>query len=404
MAGVQRITAFRILLAVLFASALTAGALGVSAGTAAAAAPDWSGLDARHYDGPIPAEGSLIRAVPLDPALSVAGAGAAYRILYSTLDQHDRPAVSTAVVFTPRGLAPDGGWPVIAWAHGTVGLGDDCTPSALPRSPRDNEYLSHWLDEGYAIVGSDYVGLGTPGLMSYLNSLTTAHAVIDSVVAAHQMGLPLSPEWAIVGQSQGGGAAVSSARWATEFSAGSGLDYRGVVATGTPANIEAIVKLAGPDLGLALPVGGAANSYLAYILAGFSEARPDIDVASVLTPAGRDAVAQAQTLCKAQLDRALSDMTLTGFFSAPMATLPGIAEALDAYMGTPTTGYDRPIFLGAGLLDTDVPAKSSLVLYDQLVANNQDVTLKIYPAEDHSGTVLASVPDSTPFLRERFAS
>src|SRR5690606_41428853 len=69
--------------------------------------------------------------------------------------------------------------------------------------------------------------------MSYLNSVATAHAVIDSVVAAHQLDLPLSPKWAIVVQSQGGGAAVNSARWATEFSAGSGLDYRGVVATGT---------------------------------------------------------------------------------------------------------------------------------------------------------------------------
>jgi len=40
-------------------------------------------------------------------------------------------------------------------------------------------------------------------------------------------------------------------------------------------------------------------------------------------------------------------------------TLPGVSEALDEYMGTPVSGYDRPIFLGAGLLDRDVPAKSS---------------------------------------------
>lgn len=116
-------------------------------------------------------------------------------------------------MFLPPGPAPEGGFPVIAWAHGTVGLGDDCTPSALPRTPRDDEYLSHWLAQGYVVVATDYAGLGTPGLMSYLNSVTTAHAVVDSVVAAHDMGLPLSPKWAIVGQSQGGGAAISSARW-----------------------------------------------------------------------------------------------------------------------------------------------------------------------------------------------
>ena len=61
-------------------------------------------------------------------------------------------------MFVPNGEAPAGGWPVIAWAHGTVGLGDDCTPSAQPRSARDNEYLSHWLDQGYVVVGSDFRG------------------------------------------------------------------------------------------------------------------------------------------------------------------------------------------------------------------------------------------------------
>ncbi len=370
---------------------------------AQAAVPDWSGLDARFYSEPIaPQGGTLITQVPLDPALSVAGAGGAYRILYSTLNQHDQPAVSTAVVFTPKSAPPPEGWPTIAWAHGTVGLGDDCTPSAQPRSPRDNEYLTHWLDQGYAVVGTDYVGLGTPGLMSYLNSLSTAHAVVDSVIAAHQMGLALSSEWAIVGQSQGGGAAVNSARWATELAAGSGLNYRGVVATGTPANIESVVKLGGPDLELPAQLGPAANSYTAYILAGFREARPDIDVNSVLSPAGVKAVDRAETACKPELDKELAEMTPTQFFAAPLASLPGVSEALDDYMGTPVSGYDRPIFLGAGLLDRDVPAKSSLLLYDQLKANNQDVELKIYPDEDHSGTVLASLPDSTPFLAALF--
>jgi hypothetical protein len=32
-----------------------------------------------------------------------------------------------------------------------------------------------------------------------------------------------------------------------------------------------------------------------------------------------------------------------------------------------------------------------------------DVILEIYPEEDHSGTVLASIPDSTPFLAALFA-
>ena len=81
-----------------------------------------------------------------------------------------------------------------------------------------------------------------------------------------------------------------------------------------------------------------------------------------------------------------------------------MSDALYAFMGTPSTGFDRPIFLGVGLLDRDVPPESTLSFYHQLVANNQNVTLHVYPEEDHSGTVLASLPDSTPFLREAFAA
>ncbi|ODQ87319.1 lipase [Mycolicibacterium flavescens] len=326
--------------------------VGFAAGPGVAHAADWSGLDARHYDGPVHGAGALIESVPLDPALSVTGAGAAYRILYATVDQHDRPAVSTGVVFTPRTPSPPGGWPVVAWAHGTVGLGDDCTPSARPRSERDDEYLTHWLDQGYAVVASDYAGLGTPGLMSYLNSVTTARGVVDSVIAAHRMGLALSPKWAVVGQSQGGAAAVATARWATDFSAGAGLDFRGVVATGTPAHVENIVKQAGPDM---------------------------------VVPA------------------ALADMTVPGFFTAPLTSVPGATEAVDAYMGIPADGYDRPVFLGVGLRDRDVPPELTLRFSEQLSANGEDVTLKVYPEQDHSGTVLASLPDSTPFLARQFS-
>lgn len=370
-----------------------------SAPAGADTAPDWSGLDARGYAGPIPQAGDLITSVPLYRALSVPGADDAFRILYSTVNQHNQPAVSTAAVFVPAGQAPPGGWPVIAWAHGTVGLGNDCTPSARPRSPRDNEYLSHWLDQNYLVVGTDYAGLGTPGLMSYLNSVAEAHSVVDSVKAVHQMQLPLSPKWAIVGQSQGGGAAVNSAWWADKLTVGTDLDYRGVVATGTPANIERVVRQAGPGLpDRQLPP--AAISYTAFILAALREARPDIPFDTVLTPKGRDLADKAETFCKPAMDQQVAGTSLNELFSAPMSSLPGIDQALDEFMGTPIEGYERPIFLGAGLQDTDVPAQSSLTLQQQLADHNQNVELHIYPDQDHSGTVLASMPDSTRFLRQ----
>jgi dienelactone hydrolase len=393
----------RILSRVLAALLLSLVSMLGAVAPAGAVAPDWSGLDARFYDGPIPAPGALLESVPLDPTLSVAGAGAAYRILYSSTDQHQRPAVGTAAVFVPKTPAPVGGWPVVAWAHGTVGLGDDCTPSARPRSERDNEYLSHWLDQGYVVVAADYVGLGTPGLMSYLNGTATAHGIVDAVIAAHRLDLPLSPKWAVVGQSQGGGAAVDTARWATEFSAGSGLDYRGVVATGTPANVGDLVKQAGPDMAVPPNLDPVANAYTAYIVAALREARPDLDLDRILTPAGRSAADAAETVCLRELADQLSDMTVPGFFAAPLTSIPGAVEYVDQHMGTQHSGYDAPIFLGVGLLDRDVPPELTLRFYDQLVANGQDVVLHTYPDDDHSSAVLASMRDSTPFLERVFA-
>ncbi|MEE4023902.1 prolyl oligopeptidase family serine peptidase [Gordonia sp. PKS22-38] len=361
--------------------------------------PNWSGMDVRDYSGPVPAQaGTLIEQVPLAADLSIPGAARAYRIHYATPDQHGRQASSTGAIFLPAGTPPPGGWPVLAWAHGTTGLGDDCTPSAQPRSDRDSAYLSHWLGEGYAIVSTDYVGLGTPGLMSYLNGDSEAHSIVDSVKAARQTGLPLSNRWAIVGQSQGAGAALNGAHQATALSRGSGLDYRGVVATGTPANIEQVIALGGPDFPpVTLPAG--LNTYAAYILAGFIEARPDLGVRSALTPRGAELVAAARTLCYAEMADLMTGVDLRTLFRRPLAGIPGVREGLADYMGTPYSGYDRPIFLGQGLLDTDVPAPSALSLYAQMTAAGQPVELHVYPAEDHSGTVLASIRDSTPFLQ-----
>ncbi|GAA1482365.1 prolyl oligopeptidase family serine peptidase [Gordonia sinesedis] len=364
-------------------------------------APRWSGMDVRNYSGPIGAPGTLIRQTTLDPALSLPAAGRAYRILYATLDVRGRPAMSTGAVFLPRTPAPPGGYPVIAWAHGTTGLGDGCAPSTLPRSARDVAYLGHWLRAGYAIVATDYAGLGTPGLMNYLSSTVEAHSVVDSVKAAHRMGLPLSRKWAIVGQSQGAGAALNAARRATQLSRGTGLDYRGVVATGTPANIEQVVALASPALP-PVTTPAALNAYGAYIWAGFSDARPDLRPLSVLTEQGRRVVSQARTLCYSEMSAAVRGMQWRNWFTRPVESIPGVRAALVDYMATPYRGYDRPIFLGQGLLDTDVPAPSALTLYAQMRAAGQPVELHVYPGEDHSSAVLASMKDSTPFLARIF--
>lgn len=359
-------------------------------------APNWSGLDARDFTEPVPAAGTLIARVPLDRELWVDAAADAHRFLYATTNQRGPGAVSTAALFLPRSAPPADGWPVIAWAHGTVGLGDDATPSAQPQSERQQFYLGHWLDRGYAVVASDYAGLGTPGLMSYLNGRVEAHNLIDSVQAARGLGFPLAAKWALVGQSQGAGAAMNGARFATEFGGGYELDLRGVVATGTPANIEGVTQFLGPTFPpFRLPP--ATTTYTAYILAGFRDARSDLDIDGLLSAEGRRIVGLAETLSLYDLRETVRGAAVRTWVTKPLRSIPGVYPALREYMSTPVSGYDRPIFLGHGLTDIDVPIASGLSLAATLRLHRQPVTVRIYPT-DHFGTVYAAADDAAEFL------
>lgn len=363
--------------------------------------PFWSGLDATNYKGHIPNKaGVLLKEVRLDKRAWQPAAREASRFLYTTLGANGKMTVSTGALFLPHKPAPKGGYKIVAWAHGTVGLGNDCTPSAGDRYPRDVRYLDHWLKQGYAIVATDYVGLGTPGVMPYLDGKTSAHNVVDSVKAAqHSRFAKLSPQWVVVGQSQGGGVAMVTARYATTYSKGSRLDYRGAVSTGTPAYIEDLAQFAGPNFRLPTKMAGL-TTYVLYIVTGFREARPAMNIDQALSPLGKQWVKKAQTMCYGAIHKAIEDnqINVSQFFSKSLRTIPGIHDAFKEYMGVPVTGYDRPIFMGHGGRDTDVITPFTLRLVVEMKLAGEPLEFHFYPTYDHSQTVNGSLKDSTPFV------
>ena len=341
----------------------------------------------------------------LPEELWIPGSRAAYKVTYVTSDTFGQQALSTGTVFIPEGTAPAGGWPVVSWAHGTSGIADACAPSttgpALPE--RDFAYLGNWMKQGYAIVASDYAGLGTPGLHAYLDGKTAAHNIVDMVSAGRGFAasrLPssmrLSNKWVTIGQSQGGGASIYTARYATQYG-GPSLDYRGAVGTGTPANIEKLLLALGPEVPPvdALPAG--IKSYVAYIMASLEYARPNLPIASALTPTGRAFVEKAKSLCVMDMEEAVAGANIGDWFNKPLALIPGYASTLKEYMAMPESGFDKPFFMGHGLLDTDVPIAATLPYVGVLTLSLQPVTFRTYPT-DHSGTMLASQPDSIPFV------
>ena len=109
---------------------------------------------------------------------------------------------------------------------------DICAPSWQARSYRDVRYLNEWLSQGFAIVATDYQGLGTPGPHPYLKVRPEAYSVLDSVRAVLKDVPGLANKIIIIGQSQGGGAAFATAAFAPDYAPE--LDIRGSVATGIP--------------------------------------------------------------------------------------------------------------------------------------------------------------------------
>ena len=333
----------------------------------------------------------------------------AFALKYVTTNAFGRNAASTGTVFIPKGSPPRGGWPVISWAHGTSGLGDRCAPSkAGPVLPeRDWPYLARWMKEGYAIVASDYVGLGTRGLMAYLHGASTAHSVVDIVNAGQRFSRRklgrkqrLSSRWVTIGQSQGAGGAIFTARFATDFG-GRRLHYLGAVGTGTPANVERVMTLLGPGIPTAA-VLPRLTVPVSYIFTSLRYVHPELGIDEILTAAGRKYLKLAETKCPFSLEKKLAGVDVGDFFTRPVMTLPGFAETVRAYMGMPEDGFDRPFFMGHGLRDLEVPYATTAAYVAALVVNGEPVTFRTY-ANDHSGTLVESQRDTIPFVRGLFA-
>src|SRR5271163_2489850 len=131
----------------------------------------------------------------------------AVRFQYHSLDATGGDVATSGVVLIPAGKAPPKGWPVIAWAHGTSGVSRLCAPSAMKDVYYGDEGLMPMVAAGFAVVATDYHGLGTEGPHQYVNKVAQARDVIYSIPAARAAVPSLGSKWVVDGHSQGGLAA-----------------------------------------------------------------------------------------------------------------------------------------------------------------------------------------------------
>lgn len=372
--------------------ALAAGAavlaLLVPAGSAAATAkPEF------HHPGP----GRLVTSKPLPAELSVPGAAKALRIGYTSIGYDGRRTVVTGAVFVPPGKAPKRGWPVLAWEHGTVGVADVCTPSTLPRSARDTAYLSAWLTAGYAVVSTDYEGLGTPGPHQYLNGRSEAFGTIDSVRAARELRLGLGRKWIAAGQSQGAQGVLFTGPIAPWYAPE--LDLRGVVATAPISQWRMTLNAVQPFV-----PDGPANPFVLPILAGIKAAHPRYDVDGLLTPFGKQLMTDLETTdCFTQHAIKTAGHLAKEVYDVGPAEAERMLRSLDEDSEPPITKHRQPIFLAQGLADTVVYPAATIATGEQLRAAGNDITLRTYPGADHNTLMAAALPEILPWAADRMA-
>ena len=354
-----------------------------------------------RYDGAMPDQpGVLLRQEPLEARQSIDGAAHNIRLLYSAtngLDGENLTAVSGAL-YLPSGTPPEGGWPLIVWTHGTVGIADICSPSWNGRQQQDLDYLGFWLAQGFAVVASDYQGLGTPGTHPYLATQPAAYSNLDIIRAVQAADFPVSDRVVLIGQSQGAGAAVATASYAARYAPE--IEIGGVVATGVPYfSPEALVAL-GESRPRDVPDPMLSYNFLAMTLV--EQIDPDFTMVDYISETVWPIARSVQNSCHRDVRARLGELGVTynqAFSQSPSAALVAAFER----MGFPEMGIAVPIFLGTGARDRDTPARMQAAFARDACAAGSTIEAHLYPELDHRGVVLGSTQDSLPFVLRAFA-
>jgi alpha-beta hydrolase superfamily lysophospholipase len=133
----------------------------------------------------------------------------AWRILYFSTGLDGKPVAVSGIVVAPELPPPLAGRHVVAWAHPTTGVADNCAPSLREDVFDTIPHLQALIALDYVVTATDYPGLGTSGPHPYLVGESEGRAVIDSVRAAREIEKAgASVRYAAWGHSQGGQAAL----------------------------------------------------------------------------------------------------------------------------------------------------------------------------------------------------
>lgn len=319
-----------------------------------------------------------------------------WRVLYATNDIDSQHVAVSALVAAPDGPAPDGGFPVVAVAHGTLGINRGCAPSIDPLKKADGSttygfLVGQYVDAGYAVVMTDFEGLGVKGRNTFLVGEVEGRNVLDSIRAIKDFDqVEVQDSALIAGHSQGGHAVLFAAQIAPSYAPD--LTLSGVVAQAPATDLggmfSAITDANKRGGIVSLPVM-AADAY--------TQNYPALALNTVLTDRGDVAlksVVRKTCLLPSVLGTALakpSDLFKADGFKV---LTPYIKQ------NTPGSTFAMPVFMAQGEIDKVVPPATNTAYAKTLCKTGEDLSFHTYPGVGHAEVVAASTPEVLTWMKD----
>lgn len=348
-----------------------------------------------------PERGALLSMSAQPVGATLAHARERVLITYRSRGATGAPIVASGYVLIPRGTPPAGGWPVLAWAHGTTGVADTCAPSGIYRGGPEWDYqqvseqaLEPWLAQGWAVVAPDYEGLGTPGPHPYMDAASQRHTVIDAVRAArHLPDAPLAADWVVLGHSQGGAAALSvaAAEPASDLrllgaiaAAPGGYDYAGIA--------RYVQQNPQPPKEVAV--------FLPIVLLGAAAADPRLDVDALVHPDMEALLNLARSRCLSELRTEVTKAPAGVFLpNVDLAPLLAYLKAQSIENLSPRV----PVLFVQGEADALVDARGVRAYYRQLCAAGKQVRYQGIAGGNHRDALRRSAELGQGFAAQLLA-
>ncbi|MEV8026158.1 lipase family protein [Microbacterium sp. NPDC080220] len=323
--------------------------------------------------------GRLIRAEPFTNGIPVSAT--AWRILYTTTGVDGEVRVASGVVVVPK--EGDGQWPIIDWNHGTTGYSEHCAPSLHPRGLWSGALynLPTIIRQGWAVVATDYIGLGTEGPHPYLIGPPSATASLDAVRAARELqDADLGVRTVIWGHSQGGGAALWAGAMAREYAPE--LYVQGVAALAPASDPPALVQ------NISSVTGG--SIFASYAFASFSAIYDDVSYDDYVRPGADTVLRQMSERCLSDPSIVVSVAAALGMsgdprlFSTPPATGPLGVHLRD---NAAPLRQNAPLLIAHGGADSVIPVTTQTAYVDRMCRAGQVVDYRIYDGYEHAAVV-----------------